>query len=230
MRVSGMVSDVLESDEDVGPRRGAWFSALVVVGLGVLNILALYEGSRPLVYLTKPTTMVAIISLAFYSRSRSRSSYSFLIIAGLICSLAGDVLLMLLSDQFVAGLAGFLVAHFFYIGAFRKGIRGLSPIVVALPVYGLGALLLWILWPGLGEMKVPVVAYLVVILTMGWQALQRWYVMRDRRSLYAVIGAGLFVASDSIIAFSRFHMRFYLANGLIMSTYFAAQWLITMSI
>jgi YhhN family len=89
--------------------------------------------------------MVAIIAVAAHRRVFARSRYSLLIIGGLICSLAGDVLLMLPSDQFVAGLVSFSIAHFFHIAAFRTGIRGLSPVALALPFYGAGAVLFWIL-------------------------------------------------------------------------------------
>ena len=39
-------------------------------------------------------------------------------VAALVCSLAGDVLLMLPTDRFVAGLAAFLVGHLCYVAGF----------------------------------------------------------------------------------------------------------------
>ena len=40
-------------------------------------------------------------------------------VAALSLSLAGDVLLMVRKDLFVAGLAAFLLAHLAYVGAFN---------------------------------------------------------------------------------------------------------------
>ena len=208
-------------------RRGLIWLALP---LGLLNIAALYAASRPLVYLTKPATMLIILGLAVAGRDRAPSRYANLILAGLACSLVGDVLLMLPTDQFVPGLVSFLIAHLFYIAAFRQGMRGFGPAWLPFPFFAYGFAAFWILLPGLGEMKLPVTGYLLVILTMGWQSAVRWNATRDQSSLLALSGALLFVTSDSIIAFNRFHTQFYLAEAWIMSTYFVAQWLIAFSV
>jgi uncharacterized membrane protein YhhN len=206
-------------------------AAVLIFTLAILNIASLYAGNRLFVYLTKPATMVAIICLALHRTVLSQSRYGQLVIVGLVCSLLGDVLLMLPSDQFVAGLVSFLVAHLLYISAFRRGIRGFSPVWLALPFYSAGAAIFWVLEPALGsELKLPVLTYLLVILTMAWQSVLRWRALQNKRSLYASVGAVLFVISDLIIAISRFRGRFYLADALIMGTYFVAQWLIALSI
>jgi uncharacterized membrane protein YhhN len=88
----------------------------------------------------------------------------------------------------------------------------------------------WILSPFLGEMKVPVFVYLVVVLLMAWQASARWLAIRSRQTLLAALGALLFVASDSLIAINRFNARFKSADIWIMALYFSAQWLIAMSV
>ncbi|HYV06887.1 MAG TPA: lysoplasmalogenase [Blastocatellia bacterium] len=204
--------------------------SLLILLLGALNIGALYAGNRPLVYLTKPATMLVVLSLAAVERAAMPGRYGTLIMAGLVCSLAGDIFLMLPSDQFVQGLVSFLIAHLFYIAAFRSGMSGVGPLWFVLPFCAYGFLALWLLLPGLGDMKLPVIVYLVVILTMAWQSAVRWNANRDRSSVVAFAGALLFAASDSIIAFNRFRWRFYLAEGLIMSTYFTAQWLIALSV
>jgi len=202
--------------------------------LAVMHISAIYEGNRVRVYVTKPVTMLAIMLVATMlieaDGAEHARRYGHLILAGLTCSLVGDVFLMLPSQQFVAGLASFLVAHLFYITGFRTGLRGVGSLWLALPFYAFGALALWLLLPGLGVMKLPVLIYLVVILTMAWQALYRWRTDGERRSLYAFSGAILFVASDSLIAFNRFRSPFRLAEGLIMGAYFCAQWLIALSV
>ncbi|HWN97741.1 MAG TPA: lysoplasmalogenase [Blastocatellia bacterium] len=208
-------------------QRGLFWLA---VALGLLHIAALYATNQLLVYFTKPGTMLVILSVAALRSSRAQSRYSVPIVAGLVCSLVGDVFLMLPSDRFVPGLESFFIAHLVYIAAFRSGVAGLGPAWLPLPFLAYGLTAFWILLPGLGEMKLPVIAYLLVILTMAWQAAVRWNAKRDRNCLFALSGALLFVVSDSVLAFDRFHTRFYLAGGLIMSTYFAAQLLIALSV
>ena len=225
-----MEASEVEAQSDANDRRFQTILSWLVLPPGLLNIAALYADNRPLVYLSKPGTMLVILALAAVGRHRAPSNYANLVLIGLACSLVGDIFLMLPSDLFVPGLASFLIAHLFYIAAFRSGITGFGPIWLPLPFYAYGLAAFWILLPGLGEMKLPVIAYLLVILTMAWQSAVRWTATKHRSRLFAFAGALLFVVSDSTIAFDRFHARFYLGEAVIMSTYFAAQWLIALSV
>ncbi|HVG35877.1 MAG TPA: lysoplasmalogenase, partial [Pyrinomonadaceae bacterium] len=85
------------------------------------------------------------------------------------------------------------------------------------------------LWPGLASMKAPVMIYMLVIIAMAWQALNRWAATGEQGSALAFAGAMLFVASDSLLAVNRFRKRIRGAQVYIMSTYFMAQWLIALS-
>jgi uncharacterized membrane protein YhhN len=210
-------------------QKSAWLLSVAIATLALAHIFAVYGHQSLLVYLTKPGAMLGIIALAVLRARLSFGRYTILILAGLVCSLVGDVLLMVPADLFVAGLVAFLIAHLFYIAAFRTGLKRISPLWLAMPFYGTGAVMLWILSTGLGEMLVPVTIYLIVILTMAWQAFYRWRETRDQKALLAAAGAVLFVVSDSIIALNRFRAPFLLAEGLIMATYFSAQWLIALS-
>lgn len=190
---------------------------------------AQYFGPRTIVYIFKPLTMVFIIGIALI-RVCEFKGYRNLIVAALCCSMAGDLFLMLPGDQFVFGLLSFLIAHLFYIAAFRTRPSGLSAAWCGLACVAYGSLMLWFLFPYLGDMKLPVSIYLVVILLMAWQALSRCVAKRHPRAVLAALGAILFVASDSMIAISRFYGRFRLSDLLILATYFVAQWLIALSV
>jgi uncharacterized membrane protein YhhN len=195
-----------------------------------LHIRAEYYGPRYHVYLFKPLTMVFILLIAVQGGGPNISLYKVAIIAGLVCSLAGDVFLMLPSNRFVAGLVGFLIAHLFYITAFTSGSSfGFSvwPLALCL-IYGL--FMFRILAPHLGKMKWPVLVYIVVILVMAWQAWERWSQTGQSKALLAFLGAVLFTISDSALAVNRFRGRYQSAQALILSTYFAAQWLIARSV
>jgi len=203
---------------------------VLAVGSAILHIRAEYYGPQYHVYLFKPLTMVFIILIALIRIRENLSLYAYAIIAGLLCSVAGDVFLMLPSDQFVGGLASFLVAHMFYIVAFsyHRRFRPLSWSLVPFALYGI--VIFSILFPYLGEMKAPVLAYVVVILVMGWRAYERWAQIGQGAALLAFLGALLFILSDSVLAINRFRGHFEVARALSLSTYFAAQWLIALSI
>lgn len=200
--------------------------SLLVPVSALLTIRAEYRGPRLHFYVLKPLTVALIILVALQATHATTQQYRSLVVAGLLCSLVGDVFLMLPRDRFVAGLVSFLLAHLFYIAAFAPGVRAWSVWwAAALAFYG--ASMLWILWRGFGRLKAAVVVYVAAILLMAWAALSR---RPDAGGgVWAAAGALLFVASDSSLAWNRFRGEFKGAQALILCTYFAAQWLIAVS-
>ncbi len=174
--------------------------------------------------------MVAIIGIAALNNDPISSSYRLLIVLGLLASLAGDIFLMLPGDRLMQGLFSFLIAHIFYAAAFTfEGVGG-APIWYVAPFLLYGVVMLWRLWPDLGSMRIPVIIYVATILFMAWQAANRWIETEDEGSFLALIGAYLFVMSDSALAVERFKGRFRAAPFWVLSTYFAAQLLIALSV
>ena len=141
-------------------------------------------------------------------------------------SSAGDVLLACGARFFVPGLAAFLCAHLVYVALFlRRGARpghALSRFVfpITLLLYGLvfGA---W-LAPSLGALRLPVFAYIAAILAMVAAAHLANYGNRS-----VLLGAVLFLLSDSLLGSNRFKTPIPLAGPLIWITYYAAQIAIT---
>jgi uncharacterized membrane protein YhhN len=133
---------------------------------------------------------------------------------------------------FIIGLLCFLISHLFYIVIFNnirkdKNIRiRWWVIFIILGYYGI---LLTSLFPHLGELKIPVAIYGAVISTMLFVALQLLY-KKSNANLLIVMGAVLFIASDSILAFNKFYSSFIAAGLLIMLTYAFAQYFITKGI
>ena len=83
---------------------------------------------------------------------------------------------------------------------------------------------------GLGKMQVPVLVYILVILMMSGLAWERHFQLELQQTLFAVCGAGLFLLSDALLAWNRFRLKFKSAQVLILSTYYAAQWALAMSL
>lgn len=195
----------------------------------IITIFAEYQWPAIVTYVFKPLTMVLIIIIALLAKTPPSRRYKYAIIAGLLFSMLGDILLMLPVDLFIAGLVSFLIAQLIYTYAFRTGrpLRFNFITILLLLIYGV--LIYIILLPGLKGMAVPVAAYIVVILTMAWQAWDQWDQVRTRWALLAFTGAVLFVISDSILALNKFGEPFLTARALTLGTYFAAQWLISNS-
>ena len=203
----------------------------LVLASALLCVRAEHAGARLQLYVFKPLTTALILLVALQAKHAPTPAYRPLIVAGLVCSLAGDVFLMLPRERFVAGLLSFLFAHLFYIAAFVSGGAGASSwsawAGAALLAYG--ASMLRLLWPRLGSLKAPVLVYVGVILLMVWLALGRWLGAQAPGSGLAAAGALLFAASDSLLAWNRFRGEFASAPAIILVTYFPAQLLIALS-
>jgi uncharacterized membrane protein YhhN len=130
--------------------------SLLVFASGIACIRADITGRRSAVYVFKPLTMLFVLSLALQSSTSTSVLYAWMIVGGLLFSLAGDVLLMLPSDRFAAGLASFLVAHLFYIAAFAEDAGFGSAPLALLPFVLGGAALYPLLRPNLGRLEIPV--------------------------------------------------------------------------
>lgn len=179
-------------------------------------------------YVLKPLTM-ALIFLTAILGGNDLAVYKLMIIGGLICSLIGDIFLMLPTDRFLPGLGAFLLAHIFYIIAFASDINSLSwwPLI---PLIIWGIVFFLFISPALGKLKIPVIIYIVIILIMTWLAWERWIQMVQTETLLVLIGAVLFAISDNILAANRFKGAFKPAQALNLITYFTAQLLIASSV
>ncbi|HEX8905119.1 MAG TPA: lysoplasmalogenase [Longimicrobiaceae bacterium] len=214
------------------------FLCIAIALSAVATVVATERGWKRGVYVFKPLTTLLIVALAL-RQDAIISGYRTLIVAGLVFSLAGDVLLMLPRDRFVAGLVAFLAAHLLYIAAFADlGFGATWWIILPLAVYA--AVLLRVLLPHVGRaLKVPVIVYSAALLVMAWQAAERAATAHRIGAIapflatsgaLATAGAVLFVASDSALAVNRFVRQFRGADAVVLATYFAAQTLIALSI
>jgi uncharacterized membrane protein YhhN len=87
--------------------------------------------------------------------------------------------------------------------------------------------LMYILWPYLGEMKVPVLIYGSVIGVMLACALWQIGKLDKKAAILFAAGAAFFVLSDSLLAINKFRSSFNYAGIAIMLTYCLAQYLLT---
>lgn len=168
------------------------------------------------------------------------TNFHRIMMIGFFFSWIGDVLLQFSNEDkelffspdtfFLLGLGGFLLTQVFYTIAFNipKGKNKIfgPRIYQLILVLGYGFLLMWLLYNKLGDYKIPVIIYAIVIHVMLLSALNRFGKVNGVSYMLIAIGAILFVASDSMIAISRFLEKFDFARVLIMSTYILAQYFI----
>ena len=179
---------------------------------------------------TKPLIIPLMIGVYILSIDQTRSWWRDAIVLGLICSWAGDILLQV-DGMFIPGLCSFLLAHIFYIKFFvstksdTKSFFKLRPVMlIAVLAYLIE--LMHMLWPTLGQLKIPVLAYGITISIMMSAALWQYQKLEDRTAILFIIGAFFFIVSDSILAVNKFRSPFEKAGVYTMTTYIIAQLLI----
>ncbi len=188
-----------------------------------------------LAWVTGPTSALRsglkTLPLVLFTIAAWRTGAPAPLILALALSAAGDLALSRPGERaFLAGLVAFALAHIAYVALFW-GLSQAPPWaafsrapVAALAMLGLaGSTELW-LAPHTGALRWPVRAYVAVIAVMGLAALG----LGDPAIL---IGAGLFVASDVILALVIFRMRpgtarTHLASRLLWGLYIGGQFLI----
>lgn len=210
---------------------------LVLALASTVNLASTLLDSSTLNYLSKPLLLLCLL-VAWVMHSQLQSRFARLIAGAFLFSWFGDLLLMLVSSPwgekvpfFIFGLASFLIAHLFFIAAFwrwkgqRKGLVQQKPWLL-IPFLAFWAALLYVLWPGLGDLRLPVFAYSLVIIVMTVSAHNLLNLLDKPFSQYLSLGTILFVLSDSLIAVNKFAQAFTGASFAIMLTYIVAQYLI----
>ncbi len=208
-------------------KRQYWLIAFLLVLAA--DIIGIQINNEILQYISKPLIIPVLIGYFLSQTGIVASSLKRWIIAALFFSWSGDVLLMFQPKDeifFLLGLSSFLLAHIFYIIFFhhvrvREGIKSNPWLLLVVAVYYV-ALIVW-LSPYLGEMKLPVRIYGIVISFMFMLATHMLFIKNKWAGQWMMTGALLFVMSDSVLASNKFYQPFELAGVLIMLTYGFAQ-------
>ena len=202
---------------------------LLILGFYLAGILMMNVRMQ---LVLKPILIPALIVYYLSATRHSTSPLQKWILAALLFSWVGDVLLMFQDYDgifFLLGLSAFLIAHIFYILFFHRirtdhRINGKLLLLLAVALYYF-ALMAW-LSPHLGEMKLPVWVYGFFISLMLLLALHTGGAASVRGGKMMLAGAVLFVVSDSLLAINKFHGAFPYAHFLVIITYGFAQLLL----
>lgn len=181
---------------------------------------------------SKPLLMPVLALLVWVSTPPSLRKK--IIIPGLVFAAAGDTLLLFEKKQpsfFIAGLVCFLITHILYFVYFlllKKEapslLRQKPLIIVTVLAYFTG--FIYLLFPKLGPLTIPVFIYTIVIGSMLMASLNAYHKLPAKSGFRFALGALFFVLSDSLLAFNKFFSPIPLPGLLIMITYCAAQYLI----
>ncbi|OJX36037.1 MAG: hypothetical protein BGO87_06105 [Flavobacteriia bacterium 40-80] len=201
---------------------------LIFLLIAVLQLLSICYDWEAIRLLTKPLICTTLIGMVLIHRLKNNS----LLILALAACLSGDVFLMLKGEEwfFIAGLASFLTGHLLYVLFFLKGrssqYQKNKPLIIT-AVLTMTVIITFIakeLLPYVGELKVPVMIYMIVIGLMFVAATGRLDKRQPSHGLMLIAGAALFVISDTILAFNQFVSPISNGHFFVMITYMAAQY------
>ncbi len=185
-------------------------------------------------YITKPIILISLIAFFIGNKEKVTLSVFRLTIWALIFSLAGDILLLFLDRSelfFISGLVMFLFAHVLYIMIFsKKGNKNKASRLFFLLTVVYAGVLFAFLYPGLDQMLIPVIIYMVAILIMANTAHLRQGQVSFGSYVFVFVGALLFMLSDSLLAYDMFCKPIFMGNVWVMATYSMAQLLIVFGI
>ena len=200
----------------------AWVFAAIFAVAAVANWWSrLGDGRRRTELWSKPLALTALIAVAVVLEPVDQLVRAWFVVA-LLCSLAGDVLLLFGEKYFVLGLVSFLFAHLAYTFGFLAGddwssagfLVGAAMMAVLAGVIGVRIVLAArrkerVLGPA-------VTSYLVAISLM-------FCVAMATGNTWAILGAALFVASDSVLGWRQFVADARWMPVTIMVTYHLGQ-------
>jgi uncharacterized membrane protein YhhN len=208
--------------------------ALFIV-FSAIEIYAAFTNRVSLKFVSTPTLM-PLLALFYLS---SVSKRNWFIVAALIFSLLGDVLNQWQSDEniFMIETGAFLVALVCYIIALSQPISHFKKVPVAyyalLIVYiAYGIFIYSVLNPFLGDMRLPAIIYLTIVLIMSFSALTRIVQYRGYSFWLPFIGTLVFIASDTFLAVNAFKYNGQMKYGDFLTTifYIPAQVLIVLGL
>ncbi|MEZ5920997.1 MAG: lysoplasmalogenase [Parvularculaceae bacterium] len=175
--------------------------------------------------LFKPLASLSFIALALVT-GVGGATMGAAILAGLVFSALGDVLLIPRREGFfLAGMGAFAIAHLCYSAGFIAGGVDFGPFALAGAAASLvfAAAILGTLWKKLGDFRIPVAAYSLIIAAMMALAVAHYLHDGAIKSARLAAAALIFAASDIFVARDQFQQRAF-ANRLFgLPLYYGAQ-------
>lgn len=208
----------------------------IYIGFTFLYLIILYFSLEDFNLFMKPVLLPLLILAVVFSKTFATKKK---LLVALTFSWIGDIIL-LFADKgelyFILGLVSFLISHIVYIVLFSKQKHtrnkynkiyfGLGTLAITLYFVAMIATL----FAKLGPLQLPVIVYAVVITTMLFIVFKESFKWAIPANNYILIGAILFVSSDSILAFNKFYAPIHTASFCIMMTYCMAQYFIVFGI
>ncbi|SFD18524.1 YhhN-like protein [Pragia fontium] len=201
---------------------------LAVIFSGWIYIDSAYRGPKWQCWVFKPVTMLLMLLWAW--QAPDLTTFSYLIILGLLASLVSDIVQMLPQERMLYTVGALFISHLLYTLYFASPLK-LSfywPLIVILFVVGLAVILL--LWNRLEDMRWPVATYIAMTVLMVWVAAEGYLTQPSDMSFSQLVGSTLLLVTAMIWLTNRYRQPFQAANAIIAVGYFLGHFMIVRSL
>lgn len=211
---------------------------MIFLVIAAANIFAEFDYAAGLKLFVKP---LICISLAIYlvRNTNMNAGFNRLTLSALVFSFLGDCILLFAHESpnyFMLGLIAFLIAQVLYSLAFFRDFKNNPQAAktyghLMLFVMGVFSMSFYsLIRDYLGDLRLPVMAYMFVISIMAILAGYRYRRVNISSFRLVYLGAVFFVISDSTLAYNKFVEPFAFSGMIITATYMLAQYLITVGV
>lgn len=197
-----------------------------------------YRWQKKYFFITKMVASLLFVAIAVsaFLILMPTADYAMWMIAALTLGMVGDGLLVFKSNHkfFMLGLAAFLVGQIFYGVTFARYVGFMWVDVIIYVALVAAALFVYTkVNLKLGRMKIPVLAYALIIAFMFVMAISSLYKygFNNLTSAMITIGATAFLASDIALAFVVFHEKPHRSiRAINLVLYYSAQMILALTL
>ena len=193
--------------------------------VAIFDVIGIISNITWLQIVSKPLIILTLFVLYYFSAEKRNNWY----LLALFFSFLGDVFLLDKNGFFLLGIGSFLITQILFIKLIISQLRKVRVhhiIITLLPFVVYFTVLISTIKENLTEFFIPVVIYGISISFFGMVSFLNYFINKSKRSVVLLIGAVLFIASDSMIALNKFHEPRIIYPVAIMITYIFAQYLI----
>ncbi len=201
---------------------------LAVIFSGWIYVDAAYRGPKWQVWIFKPITMLLLLLWAW--QGPEMTTFSYLILFGLLASLVADIIQMLPTERMLYTIGALFISHLLYTLYFANPLKLSFYWPLILVLFAVGVAIVLLLWNQLEDMRWPVATYIAVTLLMVWVAAESYLTQPGDMSFSQLAGSILLLIANIIWLTNRYRISFKAANGIIAVCYFLGHFMIVRSL
>ncbi|ATA25761.1 hypothetical protein BIY26_13230 [Brenneria goodwinii] len=205
------------------------WSFIAVLFSGWLYVDASYRGPVWQRWLFKPVTLLLLLALAWQTPLLSVPGY--LIVIGLLATLAADTLMLLPTQRLLYAFGAYFLSHLLYTISFFTSQMTLVffwPLALALII--LAAILIATIWSRLDTQRWPACAFIIMTTLMVWVAGERYFALGTDYNFSLLAGSALLFIAHAAWFINHYRINFRAHQAIVAACYFGGHFLIVRSL